>query len=265
MMRPRLDILTLMPAGSDPAGDASNTAILLRRAEWEGVDARQAPTNSSMTGRGVRPDLVVLCSGPEEALVDVTTTISEYAARLREWMAAGTIVVAIGLSWQCLAARVQFGEGDLREGAGLLSGESLLLPRRVSGDLVVDSPWGVLVGFENHGRRYALGPKERSIGRVLHGVGDAFGVEGVLTGGLVGCNFHGPLLAKNPLLADDLLRSALAARHDLPFVPGSAERQYADSMAIIARARVIDQADRDAAWRRHPRDPVLAEIVTDGK
>ena len=49
---------------------------------------------------------------------------------------------------------------------------------------------------------------------MLHGNGNngRDGGEGVLAGGVIGTYIHGPLLPKNPALADWLIRRALAAR-----------------------------------------------------
>lgn len=50
---------------------------------------------------------------------------------------------------------------------------------------------------------------EDALGRVLHGTGDGAGHEGYAEGGLLGTHLHGPVLAKNPSLADAILRRAL--------------------------------------------------------
>ena len=72
-----------------------------------------------------------------------------------------------------------------------------------------------VVGFENHAGRTRLGEGVRPLGRVLHGHGNngRDGGEGVHTGRIVGTYIHGPLLPKNPALADHLIGAALERRH----------------------------------------------------
>jgi lipid II isoglutaminyl synthase (glutamine-hydrolysing) len=68
-----------------------------------------------------------------------------------------------------------------------------------------------LPGFENHGGQTTLGPDVTPLARVLHGVGngDGSGTEGAVSGRVLGTYLHGPVLARNPALADLLLGWAL--------------------------------------------------------
>ena len=72
-----------------------------------------------------------------------------------------------------------------------------------------------LVGFENHGGRTRLLEDEAPLGEaVVPGTGNngEDGFEGTLHNGLVGTYLHGPVLPKNPELADWLLTHALERR-----------------------------------------------------
>ena len=80
---------------------------------------------------------------------------------------------------------------------------------RQIGELVVeptafDLP--LLTGFENHGGITEVGAEAQSLGRVKAGHGNGTGgVEGVVSGRVLGTYLHGPALARNPALADLLL------------------------------------------------------------
>ena len=68
----------------------------------------------------------------------------------------------------------------------------------------------VLTGFENHGGITDLGPDAMPLGTAVVGSGNGSnGVEGVVTGKVVGTYLHGPALARNPALADLLLSWAV--------------------------------------------------------
>ena len=70
---------------------------------------------------------------------------------------------------------------------------------------------GQLIGFENHVGVTTLGPVTGCLGTVLTGAGngtrDRTGrrTEGVLTDRVIGSYLHGPVLARNPALADHIL------------------------------------------------------------
>src|SRR5205807_2661099 len=69
-----------------------------------------------------------------------------------------------------------------------------------------------LAGFENHAGRTKLDDGAAPLGRVVSGFGNdgESGAEGCRLGRAVGTYLHGPLLPRNPWLADWLLAQALA-------------------------------------------------------
>lgn len=68
---------------------------------------------------------------------------------------------------------------------------------------------GALTGFENHSGATVLGAGVLPLAEVVTGTGnDGRGSEGVWQGRLVGTYLHGPVLARNPALADAVLTMA---------------------------------------------------------
>jgi CobQ-like glutamine amidotransferase family enzyme len=88
---------------------------------------------------------------------------------------------------------------------------------RLIGNIVVESRISPqpIVGYENHGGRTHLGAGVEALGRVLYGHGNdgRSGEEGCLYRNVVGTYVHGPLLPKNPGVADWLLARALERRY----------------------------------------------------
>jgi hypothetical protein len=64
-----------------------------------------------------------------------------------------------------------------------------------------------LTGYENHGGVTTVGAGAAPLGRVRYGVGNGDGscTDGVRAGRVLGTYLHGPVLARNPALADLLL------------------------------------------------------------
>ncbi len=69
-----------------------------------------------------------------------------------------------------------------------------------------------LAGFENHAGRTYLDERAEPLGRVVSGFGNngKDGFEGCRVAGAVGTYLHGPLLPRNPWLADWLIARALS-------------------------------------------------------
>ena len=88
-----------------------------------------------------------------------------------------------------------------------------------------------VVGFENHGGRTHINGN-KPLGKVLYGAGNdgVSGEEGVIYKNVIGTYLHGPLLPKNPQLADELITRAL-------------ERKYKKSITL---APLEDQEEKEA-------------------
>src|SRR4029077_12510710 len=94
-------------------------------------------------------------------------------------------------------------------------------------------------------------------GRVRAGVGNGDpnadhpgAVDGVLSGRLIGTYLHGPVLARNPDLADVLVRGVVG---DLPAPPGEREAallEGADGAAADLRRERLEALGRSASSRR---------------
>jgi lipid II isoglutaminyl synthase (glutamine-hydrolysing) len=81
------------------------------------------------------------------------------------------------------------------------------------------SQWQYIVGFENHGGRTYLGNRVKPFAKVIKGFGNngEDGTEGVVYKNAIGCYFHGPLLPKNPQIADWIIERAIAVKYQETF------------------------------------------------
>ena len=71
-----------------------------------------------------------------------------------------------------------------------------------------------IVGFENHGGRTCIN-QTKPLGKVLYGSGNdgKTGYEGIVYKNVIGTYLHGPLLPKNPQLADWLILHGLQRKY----------------------------------------------------
>jgi CobQ-like glutamine amidotransferase family enzyme len=227
-----LRIGVLAPDVLDSNGDAANARVLVARARWAGLDADVVPLRHRDDFRD-RPDVLVAGTGADEDLPGVLEVLRDVDATVRGWADSGTEFVAIGAGWELLAESFTTSSGVV-PGIGVYPGRAVPAAARATDDLVVESTAGVLVGFENHVRRFEGIDGGAVLGRVLHGTGDGGGREGYLGGPLLGTHLHGPLLAKNPVLADAIL-TRVAQRNGLSYEATDALSLRADETARAAR------------------------------
>ena len=94
------------------------------------------------------------------------------------------------------------------------------------GNIVIESMFGKLVGFENHSGKTYLKRGSTPLGMVIKGFGNngEDKTEGCIYKNAIGCYMHGSLLPKNPKLADWLIKKALEVKYGSPrFAPASTQ------------------------------------------
>lgn len=214
-------MLQLFPELTNVNGDAENALVLAQRARWSDIDAEVVALRAGEPAPAITPAAIVLGSGVDSSLARTRDALGQIVGALGDWIADGVPVLAVGTGMELLGRSIAL-DGETIQGLGAIPGTSIPLESRATGDLVVHSPWGALVGYENHARGYdTRDPGITTLGGVGHGIGNGDGSEGIHSGFIFGTHLHGPVLARNPTLA--IAISALAF--------GEAEDVYGRSRA----------------------------------
>ena len=115
-------------------------------------------------------------------------------------------------------------------------------------EVTIDGRVGTVVGFENHSGVTELGPRARPFGTVVAGAGNngRDRTEGAMQGSVLATYLHGPVLPKNPWLADQLIRRSLERK-----VPGGAVELSVldDSIELRAHDVALGHAIRNMGRR----------------
>ncbi len=147
----------------------------------------------------------------------------------------GAHVLAVCAGLQILGTTFAV-EGDASyPGLGLVDATTTRGSSRSVGDIATRVGENTMVGFENHGGVTVLGPKVRPLGEVLAGRGNDGHVDGYRAERLWATYAHGPVLAQNPWLADEILMQISGA--PLAPWPSVADRLYAERCATISSRR----------------------------
>lgn len=198
-------------------GDQGNATVLAQRLRWRGLDAEVVIVEP---GTPLPPDggIYLLGGGEDNAQ---TTAVRELRAdgNLFRGLDAGGVLFAVCAGYQICGTTFTIGENESeREGLGLLDVTTRRGDVRAVGEVLHHwTPPGsdtdsVITGFENHGGHTFLGPDATPLARVEVGVGNnGDGTEGAVSasGRVIGTYPHGPILARNPALADHVLGLAL--------------------------------------------------------
>ena len=216
--------------------DRGNIAVFEYRAALRGVSLR---VDSVSVGGELRPgshDLLYIGGGQDREQALIAPDLAARGAAIREAVAGGVAVLAVCGGYQLLGGFYRDRSGTELPGAGLFPLHTVAGERRMIGDCLIECELDgaeprTIAGFENHAGITRLDEGAEPLGRVVAGFGNdgESGFEGCRLGTAIGTYLHGPLLPRNPWLADWLLESALAHRLDdaqtLSELPDELERE----------------------------------------
>jgi lipid II isoglutaminyl synthase (glutamine-hydrolysing) len=197
--------------------DRGNIAVLSRRAALRGHELEvRAVGLGDLLDPGAH-DLLYVGGGQDREQALIAPDLAAKADALHAAHARGVALLAVCGGYQLLGRGYRGRDGSFMPGAGLFPHETVAGDSRMIGDVLLECELDPgarrpLAGFENHAGRTLLDEGAEPLGRVVYGFGNdgASGKEGCRLGNALGTYLHGPLLPRNPWLADWLLGRALA-------------------------------------------------------
>ena len=209
---------SLYPEYLNIYADRGNIAVFARRAAWRG---HELEVEAIGVGQDVRPgdhDLYYVGGGQDREQALIAPDLAGKPG-LVEAIEGGAALLAVCGGYQLLGRFYRDRNGAELPGVGLFPHHTIAGERRMIGDVLLECELEpgrarTLAGFENHAGRTMLGEGAEPLGRVVAGFGNdgESGFEGCRVGRAIGTYLHGPLLPRNPWLADWLLTQALAHR-----------------------------------------------------
>jgi lipid II isoglutaminyl synthase (glutamine-hydrolysing) len=227
-----IHILHLYPNELNTYGDHGNALTLKRRLEWHGLK----PVVHHHHPGGELPkviDVVIGGGGQDSAQADVQADILRIGGALRKLAGQKVPMILICGTYQLFGHRFVTNSGEEVKGIGIFDLETFGGEKRMIGNLMVKSDFGILFGFENHSGQTILGKNQLPLGRVLRGGGNngKDKSEGARTHNVFGTYMHGPFLPNNPQFCDEIIKIA-AQNRDIELTMA----QIDDSLALQARA-----------------------------
>jgi hypothetical protein len=225
--------------------DRGNLAVLTGRAQRRGLDldVREIGLGDATPADA---DLFYIGGGQDREQALIAPDLAARGKALSDAVADSAVLLAVCGGYQLLGRYYRDRSGSEQPGAGVLPLHTVAGDVRLIGDVLVECEldpgerWTV-VGFENHAGRTILDEEAEPFGRVIAGFGNdgESGLEGCRLGNAVGTYLHGPLLPRNPRLADWLLaRAVLHSTGTLPSLQPLSDELEREAHAVAsARAR----------------------------
>ena len=228
-------------------GDGGNVRILEQRLRWRGIPVEVRRIQHGEAVDFSQVDLVFMGGGPDREQKLASEQLLAMRDELAVYVEGDGPLLAICGGYQILGRQWLWGD-ELVPGLGLIDMETRrpgTSADRLIDNMVLESPLAThpVVGYENHAGRTYLGESVEGFGRVVsscgHGNNDDDRVEGARYKNVVGTYSHGPLLSKNPEVADWLLARALERRAERTGTPAADLAPLDDTAELAANASMV--------------------------
>ncbi len=214
-------------------GDNGNVEVLSYRTSARniGVNVIEIEPGQKITSEIMKNiNLLFIGGGPDSSQKQMYADLSlDKAPFIKEYIENGGVSLVVCGAYQLMGNYYKTADGEQLAGLGLFDlytqhfgkdkprciGNTVAkLSDTILNDQVfkaVNKLGDYVTGFENHGGRTFLGPNMKPFANITMGNGNnsTDGGEGILYKNSIGSYFHGPILARNPHLADYLIAKAL--------------------------------------------------------
>ena len=198
-------------------GDRGNIITLKRRCLWRKIDVEVLEFTKDKEENLYKADILFIGGGSDREQEILYSHLIKFKKELKDLIEDNLVVLAICGGYQLLGKYYLDAFGNKIEGLGILNYYTKAEKGRLIGNILIKTNLPIypktLVGFENHGGRtyHSYMP----LGKVLKGYGNngKDKTEGIIYKNLVGTYLHGPILPKNPHLADFLIKKALERKY----------------------------------------------------
>ncbi len=217
-----LKILYLYPDMLELYGDYGNLQVLKYRMEQRNISCKidnysindETPNFSSY-------DIVFAGGGADNEQSILADDLIKYKDNIKKAVQEGVFFLLICGAYQLFGKYYKGVEGNIIPGLEIFPYYTEAIndrKKRCIGNIVLEvelqegNPTKV-IGFENHGGQTFNGMSP--FGKVLYGNGNSFGNthEGFFIGNVIATYLHGPLLSKNPQIADYIIKYCLERKY----------------------------------------------------
>lgn len=216
-----LKILYLYPDILELYGDFGNIQVLRYRLEQRGIKATIVPYSIGDTSPNFCDyDLVFAGGGADQEQGILAEDLIQYKDNIKEAVQNGVFFLLICGAYQLFGKYYKGVEGNIIPGLEIFHYYTEAIhdrKKRCIGNTVIQANLSgketKIIGFENHGGQTF--DVDTPFGEVLFGNGNKFGdtKEGFFQENVIATYLHGPLLSKNPELADYIIKHCLDRKY----------------------------------------------------
>lgn len=222
-----IKIAWLYPELMNTYGDRGNIIVLQKRCEWRGIEANIENISIDSDPNSLKKCDLIFMGGAQDTQQEIVNNdlFTKKGEILREKIEHNTPGLFICGAYQFLGKYYKTADGKTLPGLEIFPcftenpGENF--PRLIGNvkAMISSSQFNLintsLVGFENHGGRTYLEDTSQAFAHIQKGFGNNGKdlTEGIMYKNAIGSYLHGPILPKNPEIADWLIQKTLEYKY----------------------------------------------------
>ena len=219
-------IAHLYPKLMNIYSDIGNIICLKKRCQWRGIEVRVAPVDINQKFDWQKYDLVFGGGGQDRQQEIVSKDLQKKKKEICQAVEQGMPMLTTCGTYQLFGHYFKTHQGIKIPGISIFDAYTIASRQRKIGNIVIElnnltkkqfnNETMKLVGFENHsGNTYLKEGETKSLGKVIKGFGNNGKdcLEVAVYQNVIGTYLHGPILPKNPHLAEYLILSALQSKY----------------------------------------------------
>ena len=230
-------VLHLYPKEMNIYGDWGNVLTIIRRLEWHGYTPKLIEYHPGQKFPE-KVDIIIGGGGQDSGQAVVCDDLVRISDKIHTLADQNVPMLVICGLYQLFGRFFKTSSGTVLKGIRIFDAETHGGPTRLIGNTVVSTPFGDLIGYENHSGLTLLDDSQKALGRIIKGKGNngTDGTEGAIYRCVFGTYLHGSLLPKNPKFADALVEAAVL-HAGMQFDPMVVDDTFAEYAREIARRR----------------------------
>ena len=234
-----LNIINMYPDILNLYGDIGNLISIKQRCIWRGIDANIENHTINNEVAIEEADMILIGGGSDNGQNIVSKRLLKKRNELKNFIDDEKVILAISSSYQMFGNSYITDNNEKVPCLEIFDIETINQRDRLTGNIIIENNLNLepkeIVGFENHrGRIYH---NYKPLGSVTLGHGKELEKnEGMIYKNFIASYLHGPLLPKNPHLADYMILNTLKNKYNIKSLD-----KIDDTLEINAHNKAINR------------------------
>jgi CobQ-like glutamine amidotransferase family enzyme len=214
-----LKVINVYPDILNLYGDIGNLICIKQRCIWRGIDLKIENLTVDKELAIEEADMILIGGGSDNDQDIVSRHLLKQKKDLENFIDNEKVILAICGSYQMFGNTYINEDNEKIPSLEIFDIETQHQRNRLTGNIIIENNLDLkpkeIIGFENHGGRTYHNYTPLGYVKLGYGNNEEEKSEGMIYKNFIASYLHGPILPKNPHLADYMILNALKNKYDI--------------------------------------------------